>query len=647
MLTFFRSFFKSKIGLAITLAFLGLIAFAFASSDVANNATFGGIAGGDRVAVVGDDRIDTAELSRAASNAVDRVREQNPTISMQAFVAQGGLEEVLDQLIDRYAIETYGRKHGLRAGDNLINSEIQQIGSFRGADGNFSQEAYSGALAQQGLTDAMVRGDIGTGLIAQQLLTPAAFGARMPEALARRYAQLFKERREGAIAFLPAGAYAPSADPSDAVLQKFYANSRDDFIRPERRIIRYVAFGSEAIEDSITPTDAEIARRFQQDSAQYAASEDRGYTQLIVPTQQAAATIRDRVSSGASLESVAREAGFQVSVTNSASRSELRSDTSEAVAQTYFNTRRGGITEPARSPLGWHVARIDNVRTRTARTLAQVRGELTETMREEKRLDALADLASEMEELFDGGATLPEVAEQFGLEVQSSRPVTAAGQVYGTQEALPGILAPVLTTAFQMEESEPQVGEVARGETYVAFDVAEITLSAAAPLAEIRDNVVTAWRLSEGSKAARAAADRVIERLENDTDLAVALSAERPTLPPTENISLSREELARRQEQRVPPPLALLFSMAQGTSKKLAAANNLGWFVVDLRDISIGEIDDNDPLIQQARQQLGQQLSDEYTDQLVAAFRKEMGVERNPDAIAAVRRQLTGATAAN
>ena len=33
MLTFFRSFFKSKIGLGLTFAFLGLIAFAFASAD--------------------------------------------------------------------------------------------------------------------------------------------------------------------------------------------------------------------------------------------------------------------------------------------------------------------------------------------------------------------------------------------------------------------------------------------------------------------------------------------------------------------------------------------------------------------------------------------------------------------------------------
>ncbi|MGI8943941.1 MAG: SurA N-terminal domain-containing protein, partial [Qipengyuania sp.] len=191
-MNFFRKFFKSKFGLAITLAFLGLIAFAFASSDVANTGTFGGVAGGERVAVVGDAKIGTAELSRAATNALDRLRQQNPTLSMQAFVAQGGLDTVIDQLIDRYAIISYSQEHGLRIGNNLLNSEMRQIPAFRGPDGNFSAETYRQAIAAQGLTDAMVREDIRAGLLVEQMLTPAGFGTVVPAKIAKRYAALFK-----------------------------------------------------------------------------------------------------------------------------------------------------------------------------------------------------------------------------------------------------------------------------------------------------------------------------------------------------------------------------------------------------------------------------------------------------------------------
>lgn len=643
MLLFFRSFFKSKFGLAITFAFLALIAFAFASSDVANTGMFGGVAGGERVAVVGDERIDSAELAQSASTALDRLRQDNPALSMPAFIAQGGLEEVLDQLIARYAIATYAERFGLRAGDNLINSEIRQIGAFRGPDGNFSADAYNQTLAAQGLTDAMVRQDIGSGLLAQQMLVPASFGATIPLSLATRYARLFKERREGAIGFLPSGAFFPEGDPSAAQLQAYYQENRGDFIRPERRVIRYALFGEEEIEDAIAPTDAEIAARYRENSAEYAASEARSFTQLIVPTQQAAQAIRQRVAAGASFASVAQEAGFRTSTLEAQSRAQVADDASPAVAQAYFDAARGAITEPTRSPLGWHVARVDSVETTPGRSLAQVSDELASTIREEKRVRALVDLAAQIEERIDDGETLTAIAQDLGLTVRSTPPVTADGGVYGTQgETISEEIAPVLETAFQMEESEPQVGEVARGDTFAIFETADITASAAAPLAEIREDVITSWKLAQGSQAARAAADRVLARLRDGATMASALAAEDVRLPAAEQIALTREDLARRGDQRIPPPLALLFSMAEGTSKRLEAANNLGWFVVDLDDIELGEMAGDDPLIAQAQSQLRETVGQEYADQLVIAMREAMGVERNETAIDAVRRQLAG-----
>ena len=128
MITFFRRFFQSKLGIAVTLAFLGLIAFAFASSDVANTGTFGGVSGGDRVAVVGDKKISTSELATTANSAVNNLRRQNPTISMPAFIEQGGLERVLEELLERASIGEFAELHGLRAGENLVNSEIMVPG---------------------------------------------------------------------------------------------------------------------------------------------------------------------------------------------------------------------------------------------------------------------------------------------------------------------------------------------------------------------------------------------------------------------------------------------------------------------------------------------------------------------------------------
>ncbi|MFA9201714.1 MAG: SurA N-terminal domain-containing protein, partial [Cypionkella sp.] len=116
MLQAFRNVFKSKFGLALTIGFIALIGLAFAVSDVASTGTFGGVAGGDNVAVVGGEKIGAGEFSQAATVAVDQLRQQNPTLSMEAFAAQGGLDNVLDQLLDRRALSWWAEEHGLLAG---------------------------------------------------------------------------------------------------------------------------------------------------------------------------------------------------------------------------------------------------------------------------------------------------------------------------------------------------------------------------------------------------------------------------------------------------------------------------------------------------------------------------------------------------
>lgn len=642
MISVFRKFLSSKIGIAVALAFLALIAFAFAAMDVSSSGTFGGVAGGNRVAVVGGEKIDSSELSTSATSALDSARQQNPLISMPAFLQQGGLEEVLDQLIDRSAIAGFARKYGLRAGDNLVNSEIIAIPAFRGADGNFDEQAYRQALSTQGLTDSLVRNDLAGSLLAKQVLVPAAFGAVMPDKLVSRYAVLLKENRQGSIGLIPSLAFAPEAGPTNSQLQAFYTANRGDYIRPERRVLRYATFDVSAIGEAAEPTQAEIAARYERDRQNYAASEARSFSQLIVPTQQAANAIRARVQGGGSLETAASEAGLVVAKLGPLARPAMAAQTSSAVAEAAFAAGQGTLAAPARSGLGWHVIRVDNVERTAGRGLAQATPEITETLRAEKRRLALSDLTADIEERLESGEALAEVARELELEVQTTKPLLGTGQVYGSEnEGAPPVLAPALKTAFAMEEGEPQLAEVERGETFLMFEVSNITPSAAAPLSEIRDAVVQAWRQAEGSKAAKAAADRVLKRLAGGATLAQAMSQEERQLPPVDAIAMSREELSARGRE-VPAPLALLFSMAEGTSKKLEGPQNAGWFVVDLDDIEPGTIAKDDPEFQQTKQELGQLIAREYADQLRVAMREELGVERNAAAIDAVRKQLSG-----
>lgn len=642
MFSFFRRFFQSKIGLPIFLAFLALMALAFAASDITGS-TFGGVSNSDRIAVVGGEAIPVSDLTVASKTALDQVRAQNQTLTMPEFVAEGGFDEVIRQLIDRYTVGTYGEKYGLRAGDNLVNSEILQINAFRGLTGEFDAKTYQAALAQAGLNDKTFRRDLVDGLIEQQLLKPAIAAPQLPGKIARQYAALVLERRKGEIALIPSTAFAPTGNPTEAQLAAWYKDNRTQFIRPERRTLRFAVFGSNTLEVNATPSAAEIAARFKRDSANYQASERRGVTSFVVPTQDAAKALAAKIRGGVALEAAAREAGFTASPSEVRDREAMTSATSFAFAQAAFKAAEGGIVDPAQGTLGWYVARVDTIERTPARTLTQATPEITTQLTEEKRSAAVADLTAEIESEVDGGTALAEVAKAYDLKVETTPSLLANGQAFGRPDAqiVPQLL-PVLSTAFQMDESEPQLAEIIPGEQFVIFEVARIEEASAPPLAQVRESAIAGWKRAQGAKLAKAAADRISAKVQGKTTLSTALAAENKTGFEREPIDLERRALLAQRQGNVPPPLVLMFSMAEGSVKVLEAPRNLGWYVVSLEDISTDSVDDQPELVAQTREQLGQALGDEYRRQATAAMRKELGVTRNEAAITSVRKQLSG-----
>lgn len=634
----------SRVGVLVALGFLVLIALAFAAGDVAGMRQSLTSGGGDRVATVGGRKIDGTELAQAATNALGQLKRDDPKLTMRTFIAGGGLAGALEQSIDRVALAEFGSKYGLVASDRLVDSEIAKIPAFQGPDGKFSDAAYRALLAQRGLSDATVRNDLAGGLMARQLLVPAAFGARMPGGLVARYAALLAERRSGAIALLPAAAFAPAAAPGDAEIAAFYAANRARYVRPERRTIRYAVFDDSALKSVPAPTEAEIAARYNANRAAYGPSESRRISQLILPTEAAAQAVLAEVTGGKTLEAAAAAKGLAVATLGPLDRSALTAQTSEALAAAAFGGTKGKLLGPVRSPLGWALLRVDAIDAKPGKTLDQARAEITANLTAQKRRAALTDFSARIEEEFDKGSALGDVARELTVAIAETPPLTADGQVYGVPgQQAPVELARVLPTAFAMErEGQPQLAEIEPGKKFVAFDVSRIAPSAAAPLAEIRPQVATDLQLQKGAAAAKAAAEKVLGLAKKGGDLAGLVPALGVAqVPPVDRVEMDRTELARAG-QSVPPPLALLFSMAQGTVKLLAAPANRGWYIVSLAKIVPGDSARIAPVLPQASRELATIAGREYADQLRAAIRQNVGVTRNQPGIDAVARRLAG-----
>ncbi|WP_447754953.1 peptidylprolyl isomerase [Sphingopyxis fribergensis] len=642
MITAIRAMFSSTIGKFLALAFVVLVGLAFALGDVTGNSTFGGI-GGANVAKVGSEEIGVGELRERARQAYNQARQQQPGMTMAAFVESGGLDRVLDQLVEGLAFDQLATQMGFSVSKRLIDGRIADLPAFAGVAGTFDQKVFENFLRQNGITEAQLRRDLRQQILIEQLAGPIASMPRIGLGMAQPYAALLLEERRGQATFIPASPFAPTADPGDAALQTFLSQNKARFTVPERRVIQYALFDRSAVPVPAV-TDAEIAKVYKDNAAQYAASETRRFAQVIVPDQAAANALAAKVRGGASLAAAAQAAGLSASTTGDLTQSAYAATASAAAAKTAFAAKRGDVVGPLQTGLGWTVARVEDVTAKPARSLGDATPEIRTELAKNKANEAIVDYYNAIQDAVNGGASIDEIAADRKLQVVETPAILPSGRAPGQPAYAPAPeLAPLVAQAFQAAgEGESHLATLVENEKFGVYAVKSIADAAPPPFAQIRGDLLGEWRFAEGQKVARDKARAISKAVEGGKSLADAVAAAGPNIGNVQAIGGRRAELGANG-QPVPPELALLFSMAKNSVKTLEIPGNRGWMVIALNDVQRPDAKAIEPArVAAIAQPLAPAFGNELIEQLAAEARRRIGVTINKKLVDQLRAELTG-----
>jgi peptidyl-prolyl cis-trans isomerase D len=641
MLSSFRHASKSVFG-TILLVVVGLmIVVGFALTDIQNVGLGGSGFSSSTLAKVGSLEVTDQDISDAMQRRLAQVREQNPEASYSAIA--GDFDTLLESLIEQRAIEAFADKNGFVVSKRLIDAEIAKLPGVRGLDGRVSTQAYETFLARQRMTDAQLRRLIAGSILQRLLLTPPAANPRVPIGMATPYASMLLEERQGEVLLLPVERYAQGLNPTDAQIQQFYAQNRNRYMIPEQRVLRIARLGPEQVA-GITASEQEITAAYNANQDEYGAKDVRVISQAVVPDAKVAAQIAQRAKSGQSFVEAVRPAGLSaadISV-GPQTRAEFTDLAGEKVAAAAFAANAGAIVGPVQSDLGWHVVKVESVRSQPGRALAQVRSEIAERLTGEKRQNALADMVDKVQDAIDGGANFEEAAKAANLPVTRTPLITASGTARGDQAyKFPEQLAPALRSGFELAPTDEPVIDQLPGEAgFVLVAPAEVVPAAPAPIASIRDQVRQDWIRQQALQRAKAAADAIAKRATGNASLADAARQAGVQLPPVQPVRARRIQLSQAGQQ-VPAPLRVLFSTVQGKAQVGSDPEGRGLFVVKVGKIVPGNALNQPRLITEVQSQFREPVAQEYALQLMASAKEAVGVKRNESAIRAAKNRIT------
>ena len=631
MISWFRNLSKSVIGIALSAIFLLAILAGFAMQDIRSIA--GGSFGFDpgTLAKVGDSKVTERELSSFMQRRLNELRQQNPNADYSMMA--GELPKILDSLIQNRALLEFAREHKMPISKRMIDAEILNLPGTKGLNGQFSEQAYATFLANQRLTDAQVRDAIASGLATRMLLAPATANPRIPVGVATPYASMLLEAREAEVGLVPIGLFAAGIpDPTDADIQAFYKENSARYMVPEQRVLSIARIGPAQVA-KVVPSDQDIENYYKANQATYGGTESRNLTQAIAQSEPQARALAQKARGGAL-------AGTSLKAVDKAKLANISGD---AVANAVFNAKAGDVVGPIHSDLGWVVIKVDGVNAASGKPLSAVRGEIATKLTTDKRKQALAELTGKIEDSLADGASMDEAAKAAGLEIVKTPAITAGGISRSQPDfKLPPELAPAIKAGFDLGEGDEPVVEALPGDAgYALVGLDDIAAAAPAPLASIRDQVANDWKVKQAQNKARAVATAIADKTAKGTDMKAAIAATGIKLPPPQMVAKRRIELSAANG-KVPPALAMMFSLAQGRSRMIADPGGRGFVIVKVTKIVPGNASLQPGLISRTQSDFQQAVPAEYAEEMGRAIQADVGVKRNDSAIADAKRRITG-----
>jgi peptidyl-prolyl cis-trans isomerase D len=480
--------------------------------------------GNAAAARVGDASVSVGALQQALRQEGQRLRQILGDAYDPEFLDHPDTRRaVLERLINRELLLQDANRRRLQVSDAAVAAVIQATPAFA-AENGFDRALYESQLRRQGLTPAAFEADLRSSLALQQLESGLAETAFMSAAELDELAALWFERRDLRLATLEWQAFAPAAPPDDAAIQAYYDAHKTDFQTAEQVRVAYLELSLDAMASELAIDDAMLQKRYEELKPQLGSAEQRQVRHILVrvaedATPQAveqarlkAAELRAKLVAGADFATLAKaESGDPGSAEQGGDLGYFaRGSMNAAFDEAAFTLAKNTLSEPIRTPFGFHLLEVTDIRPASVPPLADVRDSLRQRLQRELAEERFFAAAETLRtQSFEHPDTLEPAAKALGLQVQEIGPVARSGNT--------GIAAnpEFLRHAFSNEViggDNSEVFETGSGR-YAVLRVTEHTPAAPRPLEEVRADIVLRLRQQDGAAAARKAGEALLGKL--------------------------------------------------------------------------------------------------------------------------------------
>jgi peptidyl-prolyl cis-trans isomerase D len=555
------------------------------------------------VAVVDGRKITQMDWDQANEQTARRVRDQNPDMDMSLLDSPEVKYATLEQLVrDRVMLAAAQDSHLVINNAQLaayLNAD-PTIASLRGADGKLDMQAYTQALARQGMTPESFEAGMRRDLSSKQVLLGVLGSGFASPALAGVSINALRQSRNIQYFLLKSDEYAAKVDANEAALQAYYKSNEAAFKRPESANIEYVELTVDALKSSITVAEADLRSYYDANKDSLGEAEQRRASHILIeapkdmPADERAklrakadAIHAELLKNPAAFADVAkRDSQDPASAQQggdlgffAAKGASVVDDISKAA---FALKAKGDISAVIDADFGFDIVQLTDLKPSQAPAFEVVRAKLEEQYRTEQAQKNFSASADEMGKIaFEQRDSLKPIADKFKLPIKTANGfANDRTQPAGVPAELGKgeLVAAVFNADVTTNKGNTQPIPLAATRVVVAR-VSKHVPAHTQPFAEVAEQVRKMYVAQESAKLAHAAANAQLDTVRKTPASAPWLPAVNVSRDQAADVPAAVVEAALKADMQKLPAVQAVDLGAQGSAivqvNKVVAAEAL------------------------------------------------------------------------
>jgi len=439
-------------------------------------------------------------------------------------------EEVLQLMIRNNLLTQKSESMGLRVSDELVRQVIASIPGFQ-VGGSFNQDAYERGVRMQGLTPAGFEEQMRRGMVSEQLSKAVTISEFTTRSELESLVRLRMQQRTFSHLVIPAVRLLEGIEVPEQAIEAEYEANPDRFMAPERVRIEYLDLDLNSIAATLDADEETLRAYYNEHEDQYKTREQRRASHILIPVdegspeadvEQARAQIEDalqRVRGGEPFAEVAKELSQDPgSAEEGGDLGFFESGIMDpAFEEAVFGLAVGEISEPVRTPFGFHIIKLTEVREPVGKSFQEARQDVEQAYLKGEAGRLFYEYAEQLANIsYEEPGSLQPAAEALGLEVKTSDWITRQGgqgilaspKVVGAAFSEDVMIAGNNSEAIELDPEHVMVLRV--------VDHEERTIR---PLDAVREQIRDRLRAERAVEKARERGEALVTRLEEGQEL--------------------------------------------------------------------------------------------------------------------------------